>query len=56
MGQAYAGLIADLDDAGTGSLCHAQGHNCELGHLEQADIICDSAHQHSNLVLLHSKS
>lgn len=47
---------AHPEDAGAGSLCNAQGDHSQLGHLEQAHVVCDRAYEHCCLVLLQHQS
>lgn len=47
---------AHLEDAGAGGLSHAQSAHPQLGHLVQARVVGDGAHQHRHLVLLHAST
>lgn len=45
-------LTASLEDASASSLSNAQGADPELGEIKETDIVSDSSHKDSNLVLL----
>jgi hypothetical protein len=47
-----AAWASHLDDARTRGLCEAQGHHTQLGHVEQAHVVGDGAHNHADLRLL----
>lgn len=43
-----------LDNASTCCLCELQSTHTQLGHLEQAGVVCDSGHDDCDLVLLQA--